>query len=663
MDKMKMESVDMTAQNIEKIGALFPNCITETKDENGKPKKAINFKLLKQMLSEDVIDGDEAYEFTWVGKKAAIIEANKPIRKTLRPCKEESVDWDTTENLYIEGDNLKVLKLLQESYLGKVKMIYIDPPYNTGNDFIYRDDFAQTFDEYAEESGQYDDEGNRLFHNTDSNGRFHSAWCSMIYSRLSLARNLLTHDGVIFISIDDNEVENLKKICCELFGEDNFIGMLSVENNPKGRKNSAFISVSSEYCLIFAKNKEQAYFIENVPKKASDMTLDENGRYVHNSGKRVLVGENNFNNPVTVVSSDKNYSVYFRKRDYSVEIRKEEFGAIDQELISNGFIKYYSHNKDKLVENTYTSEKFMELFHAKALTFSDDKIYEKNFSDTIRIKSQLVNREYEAIVRGEKKKFSMELTTTGAGTYLKKLFELSDVPFSAPKNTGFLKMLLTLIADQKMCVLDFFSGSSSSADAVMQLNALDGGHRKFIMVQLPEPCNAKSVASKAGYNNICEIGKERIRRAGKKIKEENPLTTQDLDIGFRVLKLADSNMNDVYYGVNEYNQGMLSMLESNIKPDRTDLDLLFGCLLEWGLPLSLPYSSETIEGCTVHNYNDGDLIACFDENVPDSVIKAIAKKQPLRAVFRDSSFANSPSKINVGEIFKMLAPDTRVKVI
>ena len=406
---MRMESVDITSQNIEKIGAMFPNCITETVDENGKPKKAINFEMLRQMLSDDVNDGDEAYEFTWVGKKASIVEANKPIRKTLRPCKEESVDWDKTENLYIEGDNLEVLKLLQESYLGKVKMIYIDPPYNTGNDFIYNDDFKITREEYEDELEIMDDNGNRLFKNTDSNGRFHSDWCSMIYSRLMLAKNLLSQDGIIFISIDDNEVENLKKLCCEVFGQANFVGMLSVENNPKGRKNSAFISVSSEYCLIFARNKSQAYFIENVPKKSSDMTLDEDGRYVHNSGKRVLVGENSFNNVVTVETSDKNYSVYFRKKDYSVVLCKEKYGETNQALIADGYEKFYSYYKNKLVENTYTEEKFMELFNDHALAFSNGKIYEKNFSDTIRMKSQLVNREYEAIVMGEKKQFSMEL--------------------------------------------------------------------------------------------------------------------------------------------------------------------------------------------------------------------------------------------------------------
>lgn len=664
-EKMRMESKNLVSQNIERIEALFPNCISETVDEAGLARKVVNFELLKQMLSSDVLEGDEAYEFTWVGKKASIVEANKAIRKTLRPCVEESVNWDDTENLYIEGDNLDVLKLMQGSYLGKIKMIYIDPPYNTGHDFVYPDSFIMDNEEYNEGTGYFDENGdvNYSRENSAMAGKYHSDWCSMVYSRLLLAKNLLSSDGVIFISIDDNEVENLKKICSEVFGQDNFVGMLSVENNPKGRKNSAFISVSSEYCLIFARDKSKSHFVENVPKKSSDMALDENGRYVHNSGKRVLVGENSFNNPVTVPTSDKNYSVYFREKDYSVELRKEKYGETDQSLLDAGYIKYFSYNKGKLVENTYTEERFMELFNDKALAFSNGKIYEKNFSDTIRMKSQLVNREYEAIVRGEKKNFSMELTTTGANTYLKELFGLSDVPFTAPKNTGFLKMLISLFEEKDFYLLDFFSGSATAADAVMQLNAADGGSRKYIMVQLPEPCDEKSAAFKAGFTNICEIGKERIRLAGKKIKEENPLLTQKLDVGFRVMKLDDSNMNDVYYAAGDYTQDMLSLMETNVKSDRTDLDLLFGCLLEWGLPLTMPYSSEQIEGCTVHTYNDGDLIACFDESIPDSVIREVAKRQPLRAVFRDGSFKDSPSKINVGEIFKMLAPDTRVKVI
>lgn len=472
MDKLKMHTPNKADENFKKLAALFPNAVTETIDENGEVVRAIDKDVLMQEISCTVVDGkEERYQFTWPDKKKSVLLANAPISKTLRPCREESVDFDTTENLYIEGDNLEVLKLLQETYLGKIKMIYIDPPYNTGNDFVYEDDFAQSTEDYLANSGQFDEEGNRLVKNLDSNGRFHTDWLNMIYPRLKLAKDLLSDDGVIFISIDDNEVENLKKICSEVFGQINFVGMLSVENNPKGRKNSTFISVSAEYCLIFAKNKEISYFVENVPKKSSDMVLDEDGRYVHNSGKRVLVGENSFNKIVTSPSSNKNYSVYFRKQDYSIITKKEEFGVIDKALINAGYIRYASYNKGKLIENTYTEEKFLSLAEKKALDFSNDKIYEKNFSDTIRMKSQLVNREYEAIVRGSKKKFSMELTTTGAGTYLKELFGLSDVPFTAPKNTGFLKMLISLFEEKDFYVLDFFSGSASEADAVMQLNA------------------------------------------------------------------------------------------------------------------------------------------------------------------------------------------------
>lgn len=526
-------------------------------------------------------------------------------------------------------------------------------------------------DDYNEGTGYFDEDGNVNFsrENGSTAGKYHSDWCSMMYSRLLLARNLLTDDGVIFISIDDNEVENLKKIGMEVFGQENFIGMLSVENNPKGRKNSAFISVSSEYCLIFAKDKNASYFVENVPKKASDMTLDENGRYVHNSGKRVLVGETSFNNVVRVPTSEKNYSVYYREHDQSLQFRKEAYGEIDNRLIEEGYQKYFSHYKGKLVENTYTKEKFEALFQEKALAFGNGKIYEKNFSDTIRMKSQLVNRGYEAIVHGEKKIFSMELTTTGAGAYLKELFNQPEVLFSAPKNIGYLKMLTSLLDGKDFYVLDFFSGSSSSADAVMQLNAEDGGSRKFIMVQLPEPCGEKTAAYKAGYPTICELGKERIRRAGEKIKEEHPDVAADLDVGFRVLKLDDSNMKDVYYSADALNQANLFDMVSNIKEDRNDLDLLFGCVLDWGLPLSLPYHSETIDGCTVHTYNDGDLVACFDEHVPESVVTEIAKRTPLRAVFRDASFDNSADKINVFEIFKRYMPESaneitkRVKVI
>ena len=621
MDKMRMESVDMTAQNIEKIGALFPNCITETVDENGKPKKAINFELLRQMLSSDVIEGDEAYEFTWVGKKASIVEANKPIRKTLRPCKEESVDWDNTENLYIEGDNLEVLKLLQESYLGKVKMIYIDPPYNTGNDFIYNDDFKMTGEEYADESGEIDEDGNRMFKNTDSNGRFHSDWCSMIYSRLMLARNLLADDGVIFISIDDNEQENLKKCSDEVFGGQNFVAQLIWERAFSPKNDARFISNSHDYVLMYAKDITR-FVIGRLPR-----TAEANARY-----------SNPDNDPRGVwMSSDISVKTYNAECDYPIT-------APSGRVIEPPAGRCWSLSK----------KAFLERLQDNRIWFGPDG------NGVPRIKRFLTDLKHDGMAPTSIMFFKDVGHSQEGAQEVSKL--LNGGFFSGPKPQRLMQRILTLAnLTEDSIVLDFFSGSASTAHAVMQLNAEDSGHRKFIMVQLPEPCDEKSEAYKAGYSNICEIGKERIRRAAKKIAEEHP--DAKFDGGFRVLKLDDTNMKDVYYAPANYDQNLLDMFESNIKEDRTDLDLLFGCLLEWGLPLSLPYNSEQIEGCTVHNYNDGDLIACFDENIPDSVIKEIAKRQPLRAVFRDSSFANSPSKINVGEVFKLLAPDTSVKVI
>lgn len=628
-----MESPDLTAQNIEKIGALFPNCITETLDENGKPKKAINFDLLKQMLSGDVIEGSEAYEFTWVGKKAAIVEANRPIRKTLRPCKEESVNWDTTENLYIEGDNLEVLKLLQESYLGKVKMIYIDPPYNTGNDFIYRDDFTSSSEEYAEESGLFDDEGNRMFKNTDTNGRFHSDWCSMIYSRLLLARNLLSDDGVIFISIDDVEINNLRKICDEIFGSSNFVANIIWQKKTSSDARMD-ISAAHDYILCFAKKRNLDKYIFNY------LPYDE---------ERLASYTNPDNDPRGVWAS--------------VDITGQTGRAPKSqfyEITTPSGEKYIPPEGRcwAMAQNT-----FEQLYKDNRLWFGSDG------KNRPRLKKFLSESEGQRPWTWWDNKFASY--NQASNKELMKLFD-GKLVFDNPKPTKLLKRMISLTtqANNKDIILDFFSGSCSTADAVMQLNQEDGGNRRYLCIQIPQDLQetgndfkANNVAINEGYKNICEIGKERIRRAGKKIKEENPLNTQNLDTGFRVFKLDDTNMTDVYYSANEYSQDLLPMLESNVKADRTDLDLLFGCLLEWGLPLSLPYTSETIEGCTVHTYNDGDLIACFDENIPDSVVKAIAKRQPLRAVFRDSSFADSPSKINVGEVFKLLAPDTRVKVI
>ena len=665
MDKLKMQSHDVIGSNVKKIAQLFPNCVTERLDKDGKPELAIDFDKLQAELSDEIIgEGEERYQFTWPDKRVAVRLANTPTTMTLRPCREESVDFDNTQNLYIEGDNLDVLKVLRETYLGKVKMIYIDPPYNTGNDFVYNDDFAQDKNEFEQSSGLFDDEGNQTIdpmqRNTESNGRFHTDWLNMIYPRLKVARDLLTEDGVIFISIDDNEVENLKKIGNEVFGEQNFIGILSVENNPKGRKNSAFISVSSEYCIIYARDKSVSYFIENVPKQASDMTIDENGRYVHNSGKRVLVGENSFNNKVTKVESEKNYSVYYRKKDDSIYIKKEEFGENDENLINTGYKKYFSYSQNFLVENTYTETKLLELYKLHALDFSNDKIYEKNFNDTIRIKSLLVNREYEAIVRGVKQKYSMELTTTGAGSILKSLFDSKDI-FTAPKNPGFIKLLMGLIDSKEFVIFDFFSGSATTAHAVMKLNAEDGGNRKFIMVQLPEKTDEKSEAYKAGYKNICEIGKERIRRAGKKIKEEGGLQAQNLDTGFRVLKLDSSNMEDVYYTPEEFSSELL--FDGNVKADRTNEDLLFQVMLDLGIELSAKIETRQINGKTVHFVDDTYLVACFDRDVNESTIIEIAKQKPVYFVMRDASASNDNVIDNFEQIFRHYSADTICRII
>ena len=640
MEKMRMESGDMTAQNIDRIAALFPNCVTEMLDEERSTKekkvykRAINFELLKQMLSPDVVDGDEAYEFTWVGKKAAIVEANKPIRKTLRPCVEESKNWDSTENLYIEGDNLEVLKLLQESYLGKVKMIYIDPPYNTGNDFIYADDFMRSQEEENEQMGMFDEDENRLFKNTDTNGRFHSDWCSMIYSRLMLARNLLTDTGLIFVSIDDCELTNMRCICDEVFGESNFVDTIIWKKRYGGGAKEKWLVSLQEYVLVYCKNAALLGELY-VP-----LTKDSIERYYQ--------------------KKDENYATRGGYRTHPLEATKS--------MDARANLVYPIPAPDG-----------SEIWPKRQWLWSKDRTYEALSKGELEIYQgndgswQVATKQYLRDADGTErlgKMFSIIeniYTQHGTNEMISLMGNAKIFPF--PKPSSFVKQLLPLAADKDSIVLDFFSGSATTAHAVMQLNAEDSGHRKFIMVQLPEKCDETSEAYKAGYKNICEIGKERIRRAGEKIKAESPMTTQDLDIGFRVLKLDDTNMKDVYYAADDYSQDMIAGLESNIKDDRTDLDLLFGCLIDWGLPLSLPYRSEQMDGCTVHTYNGGDLIACFDANIPESVVKTIAKRKPLRAVFRDSGFASSPEKINVFEIFKLYMPEDagditkRVRVI
>lgn len=652
MDKMKFESPDMTAQNIDRIAALFPNCVTEASDGHGGIKRAINFELLKQMLSPDVVDGDEAYEFTWVGKKAAIVEANKPIRKTLRPCVAESKDWDTTENLYIEGDNLEVLKLLQESYLGKVKMIYIDPPYNTGKDaFVYFDQFEMDEDEYNEGISRYDEDGNLNFsQNPETNARFHSAWCSMIYPCLFLSRNLLTNDGVIFISIDNHEVDNMLKICDEIFGASNRIACIVNINNPKGRSDEKNIATAHEYIVVYQKNEAILSGFEpeeNVTKRYSKVDKKGN-RYRHIDLRKTGDSDRREDRPKMF------YYFYFNQET-------GEFYPSYDENTPDEWIKIIPMKDDGSfgrwrvgIETAKSRKEFLEPIYMSVK--KRWTVMERDYlSDELRVK---------ATTAWTYKDLNSE---RGTEQFVDLGFDKNIFPRPKPLGTILRPLLLSTQKDD--VVLDFFSGSATTAHAVMQLNAEDGGHRKFIMVQLPEKCDEASEAYKAGYKNICEIGKERIRRAGDKIKSESPMTTQDLDIGFRVLKLDDTNMKDVYYAPDDYDQGMLAGLESNIKDDRTDLDLLFGCLIDWGLPLSLPYSSEQIDGCTVHTYNDGDLIACFDANVPESVVKEIAKRRPLRAVFRDSGFASSPEKINVFEIFKLYMPEDagdiskRVRVI
>lgn len=615
-----MESEDIQQDNVAKIAALFPNCVTEARDEEGHLKKAINFEMLKQMLSDSVIDGDEAYEFTWVGKKASIVEANRPIRKTLRPCKEDSVNWDTTENLYIEGDNLEVLKLLQESYLGKVKMIYIDPPYNTGHDFVYPDSFIMDNEDYNEGTGYFDEDGNVNYQreNSASAGRYHSDWCSMIYSRLMLARNLLSEDGVIFISIDYNENFNMRSIANEIFGESHFIGEIYWESKTKSQNTKTSynkLQPKEEMILVYSNQEKRRFHLIQLGEKEYP-EKDDRGVYRKY--------------PIEVMNAN------------GVRGRKSMIFDITDGVstVSPPAGKQWQLGQDQVAEYRQAGDLYIE--NGKAI---------------IKMRPEYERNESTQPFWGF---FSKEIgTAESAKSELKTL--LPNNGFDTVKPVEMIRRLVYHATEKNDIILDFFSGSATTAHAVMQLNAEDGGHRKFIMVQLPEKTDEKSEAFKAGYKNICEIGKERIRRAVKKIHEDNP--DAKFDDGFRVLKLDDSNMNDVYYAAGDYTQDLVAMMESNVKSDRTDLDLLFGCLIEWGLPLSLPYTSEKIEGCTVHTYNDGDLIACFDENVPESVIKTIAKRKPLRAVFRDSSFASSPEKINVGEIFKLLAPDTRVKVI
>lgn len=630
---MRLESKDITDENIKKILELFPNVATEAKDENGKLRTAIDFDKLKQELLKDVVDGEECYDFTWVGKKEAMVEANRPIRKTLRPCRDKSLNWEDTENIYIEGDNLEALKLLQESYLGKVKMIYIDPPYNTGKDFVYKENFHKNNEDNDKDINYKNDEeeinfskSNELFLNTESNGRFHSDWCSMIYSRLKLARNLLSDDGVIFISIDDNEVRNLKNICDEVFGEENFLCNFVWEKTVNPNSTSNNIGICHESILCYSKQEAQ---LNLLPLSNEDIAkyMGRDEFYLKRGGYK-LVGLNK-----TGTLSDKRPNLEYDiiAPDGSI-IKPQPRWRWSKDTFEKGLSEgriVFSKNNDKW---TVYYKQYMN---------------EDNYGNIID-RGNLVKTILSNVGR----------TTNGSN-------ELAEIIgkgiFDFPKPSTLIQHLLKTSTNKEAIILDFFSGSATTAHACMQLNAEDDGNRKFIMVQLPEKTDEKYEAFKAGYKNICEIGEERIRRAGKKILEENP--DKKIDVGFRVFKVDDTNMKDVYYSPNETDQKQLGLYESNIKDDRTDEDLLYGCLLDWGVELSLPHRVEIIEGKRVHIVDEDALVACFEENIPESVIRKIAGMKPLRVVFRDSSFNSDDNKINVEEIFKLITPDTRVKVI
>lgn len=623
MEHLNMQSMDKVAANVAKIRELFPNCVTERINSEGKLEHAIDFDMLKQELSDHVVDGlQERYQFTWPDKRKAILAANTPINKTLRPCREESVDFDNTENLYIEGDNLEVLKLLQETYLGKVKMIYIDPPYNTGNDFIYRDEFKQNASEYKDNSGQYDEEGNQMVTNTESNGRFHTDWLNMIYPRLKLAKDLLSDDGVIFISIDDNEVENLRKVCDEIFGEENFLAQIIWERAFAPVNLKKHFSPSHDYIICYANN------IDNCVCNGLKRDDSSNSRYA-----------NPDNDPRGVwTSGDLSVGPAVTEKIYEI-------------ITPSGRSVYppsgYCWRLDK---NT-----FFEYVKDKRIWFGE------NGDNVPRIK-RFLSEVKQGITPMTIWRFKEVGSSQDASRNLKKLFD-DKAFFEYPKSVPLIERCIQLYSNKKSLILDFFSGSATTAHAVMQLNAEDGGKRNFIMVQLPEECAENSEAYKAGYKNICEIGKERIRRAGKKIKEENPLTTQDLDIGFRVLKCDSSNMEDVYFTPKEYMDKQQSLFIDNIKKDRNDEDLLFDAMLKLDTPLSSKIEKITIAGKTVYNVAQGHLMACFDKNVTDEVITAVAKEMPSYFVMRDSSQADDSVAINFEQIFNTYSPQTVRRVL
>ena len=632
MDKLKMHSLDVIGSNIEKIRQLFPNCVTERLGKDGKPELAIDFEKLQAELSAEVIgEGEERYQFTWPDKRAANRLANTPTTMTLRPCREESVDFDHTQNLYIEGDNLDVLKVLRETYLGKVKMIYIDPPYNTGNDFVYNDDYAQSRDEFEETSGLFDEEGNQIIdpmqRNTESNGRFHTDWLNMMYPRLKVARDLLSDDGVIFISIDDNEVENLRKICDEIFGSENHIETVVWKNKyGAGAKTVGFIS-AHEYVLVYSKNI--------ITDLTCEFIGEEREKYNKKDSKFNQRGPYRTQPLMTNSLGDRPnlmYSIFYN----GVEIKPRK-------------------------QWVWSKERMEEAIANDNVEFS----LQKDGSYTVRSKSYLYD-ENGKIRRGKPVSVMNGPFTQDGTQEVRNLFDAKSV-FDFTKPSELIKFFIGLEINgnnsRDYIILDFFSGSATTAHAVMQLNAEDGGNRKFIMVQLPEKTDEKSEAYKAGYKNICEIGKERIRRAGKKIKEENKDKEgiEKLDTGFRVLKLDTSNMEDVYYTPQEFMPQLL--FNENVKADRTGEDLLFQVMLDLGIELSAKIETRQIAGKTVHIVDDNYLVACFDRDVTEAAIKEIAELHPVYFVMRDASAANDNVIDNFEQIFRHYSPDTNCKIL
>lgn len=627
MDKLKMQTPNRADENFKKLAALFPNAVTETVDENGVVVRAIDKDVLMQEINTTVVDGkDERYQFTWPDKKKSVLLANAPIAKTLRPCPAESMGKDGTpggfdsENLYIEGDNLEVLKLLQETYLGKIKMIYIDPPYNTGNDFVYEDDFSQSAGKYLENSGQYDEEGNRLVANTESNGRFHTDWLNMMYPRLKLAKDLLTDDGVIFLSIDDNEKNNLMNVCNEIFGSRNLVGVILWKKKTNGN-NMGFLPPVHDYILCYAKNilsiSDMGYPVtgEFIAKTFSNPDNDPRGAWTTTDLSA------NHKGPYFPITNPQTGEIHYPPKGRYWVFNEQEV----LKRIADGRIIFGKSGNGKPVQKVFAANrKFSKI---RADSWWDNK--------------------------GMNEDATKELT---------ELFGVAKL-FTHPKPSKLLFHLCKICSEKSDYILDFFSGSATTAHAVMQLNAEDGGHRKFIMVQMPEKTDEKSEAYKAGYKNICEIGKERIRRAGAKIKEENPLGTMDLDVGFRVLKCDTTNMKNVYYHPDEYNATMFDMLEDNIKEDRTPEDLLFQVMLDLGVLLSSKIEQTEIAGKKVFNVADNFLIACFDANVTEETITAIAKQKPYYFVMRDSSLANDSVAANFDQIFATYSPDTVRKVL